>query len=186
MLNLFCIALRDAHKHKHVSFYVAFFFFLAFFMAAGHDLGAATRHLGTFNDWNAWTDGQGRKQVCFVSTQPLTSEGSYTRRGPVFLIVSASRAAPNGEVSYQAGYPYKKESGADLQIDNANYELGFTQGEVAWSIDRKQDARIIRAFRASLEAQVESVSWRDTTTIDQFSLRGFSSAWRTALEACPF
>ena len=147
---------------------------------------AATRHIGTFDDWNAWTDGEGRKQVCFVSTQPLTSEGNYTRRGAVFLIVSASRVAPNGEVSYTSGYRYKKATGPSLIIDDATYELGFTQGEVAWSLDRKQDRRIIQGFRSGLSATVESLSWRDTTTIDEFSLKGFSSAWRSALEACPF
>ncbi|MBC6443897.1 MAG: hypothetical protein GDA50_00470 [Alphaproteobacteria bacterium GM202ARS2] len=147
---------------------------------------AATRHIGTYDDWNAWTDGEGRKQVCFVSSQPLTSEGNYTRRGAVFLIVSASRAAPNGEVSYTAGYRYKKATGASLTIDEATYELGFTQGEVAWSLDRKQDRRIIQGFRSGLKATVEALSWRDTTTIDEFSLKGFSSAWRSALEACPF
>ncbi|MBC6497604.1 MAG: hypothetical protein GDA54_04710 [Alphaproteobacteria bacterium GM7ARS4] len=165
----------------------AFLCFVFFPYGGWHSAYGQTsvRHLGTFNDWNAWSDGTGRNQVCYISTQPVRSEGKYQRRGPVFLIVAFSRQAPNGEVSYTSGYPYKKHENPALAVDDNEYDLGLTKGEVAFSLDPAQDPSIILAFRQGLEAIVDSVSWRGTETRDIFSLKGFSAAWREAIQACP-
>jgi hypothetical protein len=60
----------------------------------------------------------------------------------------------------------------------------FTQGEMAWTEDAAADARAIEAMRAGLEAKVTGTSSRGTTTIDTFSLLGFTAALEQAQQLC--
>lgn len=140
--------------------------------------------LGTFTDWSAFAQGSGSARTCYIGSVPKKEEGKYTRRGDVRAWVSM-RPAENvaGEVSIEAGYPYKDGSEADVVIDGKLFRL-FTRGENAWAYDAKSDRALVAAMKAGRAMVVKGTSSRGTLTTDTYSLSGFTAAHDAAAKAC--
>jgi hypothetical protein len=60
----------------------------------------------------------------------------------------------------------------------------FTDGENAWAPTPADDSQLVKAFRAGVDVIVEGVSTRGTTTVDTFSLLGFTAALESAQGRC--
>lgn len=141
-------------------------------------------HLHSFQDWQVWLE-KGTPRLCILSSRPAKSEGKYTRRGDIHLLISRiPKQGREGEVSFVAGYPYSTDAIPRLVIDGTSFSL-LTSGERAWSQDAKADRKIVQAMRKGLIAIVYGVSSRGTKTTDRFSLRGFGKAWKSAQKNCP-
>jgi invasion protein IalB len=140
--------------------------------------------LGSFNDWTAFVDGSGAKQVCYIGSKPKKAEGKYTSRGDTYLLVShrpADKVA--GEVSVIAGYTYKDKSTVEVTVDGKKFKL-FTQGGNAWAEDVQADKALVQAMRSGKQMVVQGTSNRGTLTTDTYSLIGFSAAFNAIGESC--
>ncbi len=148
--------------------------------------GKDTRtHIETFKDWNVWLQ-KDNPRICILSSRPKKSEGKYTRRGDVHLLISRIPSQNRkGEMSIVAGYPYRENVAPKLVIDGKSFTL-LPSGERAWSQDAKADAAIVKAMQRGLNAVIHGTSSRGTKTLDRFSLSGFSKAWNAAKKQCPF
>ncbi|MEM6489717.1 MAG: invasion associated locus B family protein [Pseudomonadota bacterium] len=141
-------------------------------------------------DWSifeATIDGQ---KVCWVVTQPTASaafnngESVEVRRGDIFLMVAVY---PNdqidSEVMFMAGYPIQAGSKVETKVGDATFTM-YPDGENAWLQSKEEDARVVSAFRGGAEAEVRGVSTRGNTTVDTFSLFGFTAALSAARTRC--
>lgn len=137
--------------------------------------------LGKFGDWEAHVGADGNAKVCYAATVPTKSEGNYTRRGDVFLLVS-HRPADNqtGYVSMEAGYPYAPQGKINAKIGGGNHAM-FPSGELAFAFE---DKPLVQAMIRGANMVVTGTSSRGTLTTDTFSLTGFTAAYRAASEAC--
>jgi invasion protein IalB len=86
-------------------------------------------------------------------------------------------------VSFITGYTFRDDSKATVEIGTNRFEM-FTDGDKAWAEDADADARIVTAMRAGTEARVTGTSSRGTTTVDTFSLLGFTAALEDAQARC--
>ena len=129
--------------------------------------------------------GSGKDRACMAFSQPVKSEGSYSKRGDAFLFVTHRPAAgERGRVSLDTGYTYQAGSKAKLTLGDLVLELR-TGASTAWLDSDAQTKRLLAAMRAGRHLVVEGISSRGTRTVDRYSLYGFSAAYKAMDKACP-
>lgn len=153
----------------------------AVFTAASPGSATAADFLGKFGDWQALARTDGGSKVCYAATLPKKSEGDYTRRGEIFLVVSHRPSDKmNGVVSIEAGYTYSKTGKITATIGGTAYPM-FADGELAFAYE---DKPLIQGMIKGADMVVVGYSSRGTKTTDTFSLSGFTAAYQAASKAC--
>jgi invasion protein IalB len=168
---------------------------LAVVMAVGAPSGEATaqtqfERAGAQRDWSVFQTGQGGERVCWIVSKPTATDARrdgrrvQVNRGDIFLMVAVRPAqGVKNEISMAAGYAYRADSTVRIEIGDASFEM-FAQNDTAWPENAAADDRIVAAMRRGADAKVTGVSSRGTTTVDTFSLRGFSAALDEAQRLC--
>ncbi len=158
---------------------VALFLLVAVICTTGSE--ARAEFLDKFQDWEAHARTDGGSKVCYAATVPTKSEGNYTRRGDVFLLVSHRPADKmTGIVSLEAGYTYSKDGKITARIGGASFPM-FADGELAFAYE---DRPLVEAMIRGVDMVVKGTSNRGTLTTDTFSLSGFTAAYKAASKAC--
>jgi hypothetical protein len=154
-------------------------------VAAGSAFSAEPTSLGTFNDWTAHTYKASDTKVCYVVSQPKSSEAAKkVKRDPIFFIVTNMPGRKiKGEVSTIIGYPFKESTTVQVKVDNAEFEL-FTNGDGAWADTTDKEKKIVAAMKTGQKLSVKGTSWKGTETIDNYSLIGLSAAMDKIDAAC--
>lgn len=140
-------------------------------------------------DWSVFRASTEPKE-CWIVTIPASWEASRNGakvtpdRGDILLMVT-NRPGGNvqGEISFKSGYPIKDNSTVNLRVGSASFEL-FVDGEWAWPANPEEDQKVIAAMQRGASAIATAVSERGTTTVDTFSLLGFSAAFDSAVTMC--
>lgn len=139
--------------------------------------------------WNVYQTESGNGRVCWAASAPEKSEARRAgrtvsvNRGQITLNVAARPGSGvRTEISVLMGYPLREGSEVELTIGSAKFSL-FTEGETAWSRPA-DDQAIVDAFRRGSNARAVGVSSRGTTTIDTFSLMGFTASLEGAQGLC--
>ncbi|MGF1552579.1 MAG: invasion associated locus B family protein [Paracoccaceae bacterium] len=141
-------------------------------------------------DWSVFVAEADGAKVCWIVTQPKESaayrDGTAVevRRGDIFLMVAVRPGdGVENEVSFIAGYPFEQGSTVETKVGSNEFTL-FTEGENAWLRSPEEDDRVVGAFRRGIDAEVRGTSSRGTTTVDTFSLLGFTDALASARSRC--
>ncbi len=145
---------------------------------------AEPKSLGQFKDWQAFEASDRGGKVCYAVSSPTKSEGKYSKRDPVLLMV-ARRPAERvyDEASAIAGYQYQKGSQPEFRVEKRRF-VADGSGEIAWP--RKNDNRkLVSAMRGGAVLKLFGTSARGTRTVDEFSLRGVTAALKAIARACP-
>ena len=144
----------------------------------------------TQQDWSVFARGDGSDRVCWIASSPTRSQALRggnpveVNRGDIYLMVSFRPGeSVSQEVSFISGYPFQQGSSVEADVGDNGWEM-FTVGENAWLSSSDKDAAIVNAFKAGADARFTGVSSRGTTTVDTFSLRGFTAAVEKAQELC--
>lgn len=139
-------------------------------------------------NWQAYRAGKGEKKVCFITSQPTKYEGQYDRnnRGEtrVFVTHHSSNADERGVVSTVAGYRYKEGRDVVFNIDGKTFNL-FSVDTRAWATKPQMDQQLVRAMKRGNSLKVTGISSLGNTTIDTYSLNGFTAAMKVIDKACP-
>jgi hypothetical protein len=140
-------------------------------------------------DWSVFRATSEPKE-CWIVTIPesweVTQNGKKTtaNRGEITLIVT-TRPGSNtvGEISYKAGYPIKEGSNVEVRIGDSTFQF-YVDGEWAWPANPDADQKVLAALQRGASAVVTATSQKGKTTVDNFSLLGFSAAWESAVSMC--
>jgi len=141
-----------------------------------------------YTDWSVFNPTNPKE--CFIASAPTSTaaerggQSVEVRRDAIRLYV-ASRPGDGtkNEIAFTGGYPFRDGSTVSVKIGNETFEL-FTEGEFAWPASPAEDGKIITSMQAGANAEVRGVSSRGTTTIDTFSLIGFSDALKDSNARC--
>lgn len=145
---------------------------------------ADTKHLGTFDDWEAYSEDEGGAKVCFMGSKPKKAEGKYSSRGETFVLVThRPKDKATDVVNVEAGYTYKSGSDANVAVGDGAFAL-FTKDGQAWNRDAAGDKALVKAMKAGSGMVVKGVSSRGTETRDTYSLKGFTAAHAAISKAC--
>ncbi|MEM9145992.1 MAG: invasion associated locus B family protein [Pseudomonadota bacterium] len=141
-------------------------------------------------DWSIFQVEREGAQICWIVSRPTKSvalrggKQVAVNRGDIFLMVAIRPSdSVAQEVSFISGYPFKKGTEVEARIGSTKMAM-FTSGENAWLRGPDEDAKAVSAFRKGVDAVVEGLSARGTTTIDTFSLLGFTAALESAQTRC--
>ena len=148
----------------------------------------APKELGKFDAWTAVELAQPSNKICYMFARPASSEPKSLKRGNIMLTVTHRPAAKRrDEVSFQAGYDYKKGEDVAVDIDGKKFQF-FTRPDVdrdaAWAQDPAADKAIVAAMRNGKSLKVQGASAKNAKTTDTFSLSGFSKAYAEIGKAC--
>lgn len=158
--------------------------------AIGKVEAQTSESVGAKRDWSIFKQGSAADRQCWIVTQPVSSTATRSGnpvsvdRGDIFLMVAIRPGAQvKNEVSMISGYPFRSGSSVKMQIGSGSYEL-FTDGEGAWTDSAESDDKVVTAMKRGADAKLTGVSSRGTTTVDTFSLRGFTAALEEARALC--
>lgn len=153
-------------------------------LLAGAAEAADPESLGRFRDWEAFVASEKGGKVCYALTSPQESAGDYQKRDPAFIMLTR-RPAENvfDEVSAIAGYTYQKNSRPVLKVGDKRFTADAV-GDVAWP-KLQETSRLVAAMKAGATLELAGTSSRGTLTKDEFSLLGFTAAWKAIAKSCP-
>jgi len=148
----------------------------------------APKELGSFEAWTSVELVQSGSKICYMFARPASSEPKGLKRGDIMLTITHRPAIKRrDEVSFQAGYPYKKGETVAVDIDGKKFQF-FTRPDVdpdaAWAQDPAADKAIVTAMKNGKALKVQGASAKDAKTTDTFSLSGFSKAYGEIGKAC--
>lgn len=161
-------------------------------IAAGPALSQTTERVAAHTDWAVFVGASPRE--CYIASPPTSSvarrdgQAVEVQRGDIRLFVSfrPGEGVAN-EVSFTGGYPFRSGGSVDLEIGGRTFEMapGDTADTAEWAwTAAADDASAVAAMRQGATATVTGVSTRGTTTIDTFSLMGFTAAVTDAEARC--
>ena len=142
--------------------------------------------LGQFGDWAAYTATPQGKKVCFALAKPASSQTNPPNRprDPAYIFISTRPADKvKDEVSVVIGYPFKDKSVVTVEVGSTNFNL-YTDKDGAWINSAADEARLLDAMRKGSELVVKGTSRRDTTSTDNFSLKGVGQALDRVAQEC--
>jgi hypothetical protein len=149
-------------------------------------LAAEPKVLGSFKDWNAFAFDEGGHKVCYMSSQPKKKEPAGAKRGDIYVLVTHRPGEKSFDVvSFIAGYSFKKESEAVVELGGKTVKL-FTDGETAWARDADTDKSLVAGMKDAKGKPMvmKGVSGRGTKTTDTYSLDGVTEAYNAINVAC--
>lgn len=151
---------------------------------------AAPERVASHGDWSVFVVSS--PQECYIVAQPTGSAARRdgqpveVNRGDIRLFVrfNPSDNAAN-EVSFSGGYPFSADP-VRVEVGDAAFDFDPGPGDAnGWAWARPDDdARVVAAMRSGATATVTGVSTRGTTTVDTFSLTGFTAAVNEAESRC--
>ena len=159
---------------------------LALLASAQGALAAEPKVLGTFKDWNAFAFDEGGHKVCYMSSQPKKKDPANVKRGDIYVLVTHRPGEKSFDVvSFIAGYSFKKESEASVDLGSKSFKL-FTDGETAWARDADTDKALVAAMKDAKGKPMvmKGTSGRGTKTADTYSLDGLAEAYTAINAAC--
>jgi hypothetical protein len=152
---------------------------------------SGVEQVGSHNDWSVFVSASPKE--CYIVSQPKSStarrdgQNVEVNRGEIRLFVRFNPAdGIRNEVSFAGGYPFREGEAVKVEIGSDAFDLNPGQGssgEWAWP-QPDDDARIVAAMRRGSDAKITGVSARGTTTVDTFSLSGFTAAVNEAESRC--
>ncbi|SDG36602.1 invasion associated locus B family protein [Roseospirillum parvum] len=153
-------------------------------LAATPASATEVERIGVFGSWSAYTYQEQGNKVCYMASRPLSSQGDYTKRGDVFMLVSHRPGDGAFDVvNMVAGYPYADGVDVEVEVGDGTFSL-YTEGDRAWTRTETDDRRLTQAIAYGKTLRVRGLSSRGTETLDTFSLRGSLDAYKAISKAC--
>ncbi|HMA48575.1 MAG TPA: invasion associated locus B family protein [Magnetospirillaceae bacterium] len=153
--------------------------FLLPLAAQSADSGA--KLLAKSGDWESFTYNDKGGKVCYVASQPKRSVGAAKGRGNVFFTITHRPADKSiGVISVDAGFTYKKDAPAELDIGGAKFDL-YTTGGSAWA---RNDKAVVAALLKGKSVIAHGTPAKGDPVADTFSLDGFAKAYGEINKAC--
>lgn len=156
---------------------------LSLLAVAGQTMAAdVPKRLGRNGAWEAYVFPEGGATVCYMAAQADRVQGGEKGRVGTVVAVTHRPRSP-GEVSLTAGYGFKKESEAEIQIGGMKHAF-MTQGKSAWAKDAKADPAIVAALIKGRDVTVRAVPNKGGAITDIVPLTGFADGLAAIDKAC--
>lgn len=137
--------------------------------------------LGKSGDWESFTYNEKGGKVCYLASQPKKSLGAAKGRGNVFFTITHRAADKSiGVISVDAGFTYKKDAPAELDVGGAKFDL-YTTGTTAWA---RNDKAVVAALLKAKTVIAHGTPVKGDPVVDTFSLDGFAKALADINKAC--
>jgi invasion protein IalB len=152
--------------------------------AAAQGTAQTPTPLQQYERWSTYTYTNAGAKVCYIVTQPASSEPKGVNRDPVFLfITNRPKEGVRHEVSVITGYTYKEGSKTQVKIGNDAFVM-YTKDQGAWVENAAEESRLINSMKGGSDMVITGTSKRGTVTSDTYSLKGVSAALKRVDTEC--
>ena len=135
-------------------------------------------------DWSMFVHDAAQKKICFIATQPSSSNPADAKRDQPFFYVSAwPKDGVKSEVSVLLGYPIKKGSDVTVTISSASFKL-FPQDDKAFVADPNDELKLIDAMKRGSSMEISATAEAGFTTEDNYSLSGVTASLKNLDSKC--
>ena len=142
------------------------------------------KQLGLHDAWEASTSTDRGQRVCFMVSEPSKKEPADARRGNVQAFITHRPSDKTQDVvSFSLGYRLKPNSEPRVVIGSRTVALS-ADGEWAWTKTVADDKALVQAMMGGAAMTLSGESERGTKTVDSYSLKGFSTAYKEINKAC--
>jgi len=155
-------------------------------------------NLGSFSNWTAWQAADADGPICYISSQPQSSQPSGVNRDPIhFLVIHRKGKGERNEVQTLVGYPMRMENGVSsafaAEVDGRSFQMlsipdepSTAQNENygAWLANPGDQSGFVDAMKRGSQLVVKGTSQRGTNTTDSYSLSGVTAAMNAIDAAC--
>jgi invasion protein IalB len=162
---------------------------LLFAGTIGWAQSTSTNKVAEKTDWAVFIDKDPTE--CWIVAQPketvnkLNGRIVAAKRGDILLFVFYRPGEKlTGQIAFTGGYPFSKSAPLSLDVDGKKYSLPTIDDKWAWAATSTDDSKIINAMKRGAMAKITGKSTRGKTTIDTFSLKGFTAAIQDAKKRC--
>lgn len=153
-------------------------------LLAAPALAAEPKLISTNKKWKAYEYSDNGGKVCYMASEPSSTQPAGLRRDPAFAMITHRPAEKSlSVVSIVAGYTYKSGSEVTATIGNQRFSL-FTDGDTAWARDDATDKALAEAIKNGEKMVVVGTSSRGTQTTDTFVLSGTTAAYKDISKRC--
>ncbi len=144
-------------------------------------LADSAKSLGKSGDWESFTYSDKAGKVCYTASLPKRSLNSAKGRGEAYLSITHRTADKStGVLSVTAGYPFKKDAPAEIDVGGSKFDL-YTSADTAWARD---DKAVLQAMLKGKTMVVYGTPGKGDQTVDTYSLDGFAKAYAEIGKAC--
>ena len=154
---------------------------IAVVVAAGPAWADSAKSLGKSGDWESFAYADKAGKVCYTATVPKRSLNSAKGRARVYVSITHRPTDKSFDVvSVTAGYTYKKDAPAEIDINGAKFDL-YASADSAWA---RNDRAIVQAMLKGKTMVVYGTPAKGEQTVDTYSLDGFGKAYADIGKAC--
>ena len=142
--------------------------------------------ISSHGQWTAYETGSSAKKTCFISSEPTKLKGDYNRNNrdqTRVYVTHGPKKSDRDVVSSFAGYRFKDQEDVFFNIDGRKFTL-YSSDSYAWATP-DLDQILVKEMKRGRSLTVTGVSSRGNTTIDIYSLTGFTAAYNVIGKSCP-
>ena len=142
------------------------------------------KKMGTHKNWDTYVINSDTGKVCFAQSKPiLQSPKKNTREARLFISFRPGEKITN-EISVTAGYEFNNKNSVIAQSGKNKYKLDLIQDGFAWMTSNKLEIKMIKTMKRGSRIMVTGNTQNGSSTIDHYSLLGFTKAYNAAKTAC--
>lgn len=137
----------------------------------------------SYNQWSVYTGYTDNLKLCYMVSYPTKKKGNYKGgRAPYVMVTNIN--GKNTEISTTSGYRYDASNPPRMVVDGEEHKLGMVQNQTAWFKTDKYDAITISKMKKGKTMLLKGTSKKGVSTVDTYSLKGFTGAYNKITDLC--
>ena len=144
------------------------------------------KKMGTHKDWETYVMNNDKGKVCFAQSKPvLQSPKGDARNARLFISFRPGENIVN-EISVTGGYEFNNKNFVTATSGKNKYKFDLIQEGFAWMSDRenKLEKKMIKTMKKGSRIMVTGHTQNGSSTIDHYSLLGFTKAYNATKANC--
>ncbi|MGL4395876.1 MAG: hypothetical protein ACRCS9_04995 [Hyphomicrobium sp.] len=140
--------------------------------------------LATMGAWSLHVDANKPHRLCFLTSEPKSSDPADTARDAPRAYISAwPQDGVKSELSFRLGFPSKKGGQITALIADSSYRL-FADDDRVYVGDATQELKLIEAMKKGAQVAVTASTPTAVSVTDTYSLTGLGQALQQLKETC--
>ena len=142
------------------------------------------KKMSTHKDWETFVINSDTSKVCFAQSKPvLQSPKGSSREARLFISFRPGEKITN-EISVTGGYEFNNKNSVIAKSGKNKYKFDILQEGFAWMTSTKLEIKMIKTMKRGSRIMVTGNTQNGSSTIDHYSLLGFTKAYNATKANC--
>ena len=142
------------------------------------------KKMGTHKDWDTYVINSDSGKVCFAQSKPVLQAPKKSQRDARLFITFRPGEKITNEISITAGYEFNTKNSITAASGKNKYKFDILQEGFAWMTSTKLEIKMIKTMKRGSRIMVTGNTQNGSSTIDHYSLLGFTKAYNATKANC--